>query len=812
MSSVPATPRRQALINRQTHALYPTALPAPEKSPSIRSAQRHQRTLTQRPTLIHKQSHPPIKTPTSSVLHVPDITATAPARVPVPKRSRDDQGNDDDDDGHFHPARANPSWPSNRLGTKHPRPQVHSHEQPERLAKKAKLEERVEERLRQEERFKDKYTRAFPGFKFYFDSLDASVKHSFSSRVQQLGARIEDFFSASVTHFISNKQIPSVEDIAALENKENAPASTTTSAVTLTTAASNFLPPRPVPHRNSQHATVAPPPLRSPIKLRPSGATAPKYDALVAKAVHFQMKIWDEKKLDNILSRLLPSAPTIHPHSKFAPPSLFPAPASVSTHTNPGITVGAAVPTLSYLLQTERNSGLTLERDPTALRRDYKYFGQNSYWVLIEDIDGTHAPIAVKDYGRWRPKRAMNKATRKKKRHSTKYRTVGGFLDEHGATSEFSEEEDHDTPWPKLRDARGKAKPDWAEGKLGSLDEADSHNESMDDDREPQEHSRDMDNQEDFQDGEDAVVFDFSRERDEDSNAEDQDVLDASSKAQVLRRTASLHDFGRSTLGAGKSTKSALEREDREYVAASGNSVVITSHINSTTSFATHLDGTGSGLGGIGRAVGAGRLLNKRLHQQVLTHRTLKAAASAGGTGEDDASVSLRPHVLRKSKSTNTLRPKTTARLPRREEVKKPGYCENCRVRFDDFGKHVSGKKHQKFSNDDENFWQLDEILGRLGRKTLEQVEEEEHTWLSEGLRRLHSESTAMEDDGPHDDQEQEQQEFADQDDYNREAEEAASEQGGSVFDVSGEDDGAMMTPRPHETHDHTEWIDLYDY
>jgi hypothetical protein len=336
MSSVPATPRRQALINRQTHALYPTALPVPEKSPSIRSAQRHQRTLTQRPTLIHKQSHPPIKTPTSSVLHVPDITATAPARVPVPKRPRDDQGNDDDDDGHLYPGRANPSWPSNRPGTvsaapapaqKHPRPQVYSHEQPERLAKKAKLEERVEERLRQEERFKDKYTRAFPGFKFYFDSLDASVKHSFSSRVQQLGAvsislhppcfrpviecvlfsafiflfflhsqRIEDFFSASVTHFISNKQIPSVEDIAALENKENAPASTTTNAVTLTTAASHaFLPPRPVPHRNSQHATVALPPLRSPIKLRPSGATAPKYDALVAKAVHFQMKIWDEK-------------------------------------------------------------------------------------------------------------------------------------------------------------------------------------------------------------------------------------------------------------------------------------------------------------------------------------------------------------------------------------------------------------------------------------------------------------------------------------------------------------------------------------
>lgn len=218
MSSVPATPRRQALIDRQAHTLYPVALPIPEKSPSIRSAQRLQRTLTQRPTFIHKQSHPPLKTPTSSILHVADIAATAPARVPLPKRPRDDQGDDDDGCGHLQPPRTDLSRPVNRTGIvnavlappqKRPRPQAHSHEQPERLAKKAKLEERVEERLRQEERFKDKYTRAFPSFKFYFDSLDASAKHSFSNRVQQLGAVSTHFPQPlsllSLTSFIANR-------------------------------------------------------------------------------------------------------------------------------------------------------------------------------------------------------------------------------------------------------------------------------------------------------------------------------------------------------------------------------------------------------------------------------------------------------------------------------------------------------------------------------------------------------------------------------------------------------------------------------
>lgn len=90
--------------------------------------------------------------------------------------------------------------------------------------------------------------------------------------------RVEDFFSASVTHFITNKPVPTAEDIA-LENKENAPDSTTN----INGA------PRSV---GSRSQSVAPPPLRSPIKLR---VPVNKYDTLVTKAVHFNMKMWDER-------------------------------------------------------------------------------------------------------------------------------------------------------------------------------------------------------------------------------------------------------------------------------------------------------------------------------------------------------------------------------------------------------------------------------------------------------------------------------------------------------------------------------------
>lgn len=57
----------------------------------------------------------------------------------------------------------------------------------DRVTKKHKMEKRVE-REQAEEKFRDKYTRAFPNFKFYFDSIDGPAKSSLTNRVLQLGA------------------------------------------------------------------------------------------------------------------------------------------------------------------------------------------------------------------------------------------------------------------------------------------------------------------------------------------------------------------------------------------------------------------------------------------------------------------------------------------------------------------------------------------------------------------------------------------------------------------------------------------------
>ncbi|EPY50603.1 Hsk1-Dfp1 kinase complex regulatory subunit Dfp1 [Schizosaccharomyces cryophilus OY26] len=46
----------------------------------------------------------------------------------------------------------------------------------------------------------------------------------------------------------------------------------------------------------------------------------------------------------------------------------------------------------------------------------------------------------------------------------------------------------------------------------------------------------------------------------------------------------------------------------------------------------------------------------------------------------------------------------------------KPGYCENCREKFDNFELHIRSRRHRKFAENDENFKELDELFELVQR------------------------------------------------------------------------------------------------
>lgn len=49
-----------------------------------------------------------------------------------------------------------------------------------------------------------------------------------------------------------------------------------------------------------------------------------------------------------------------------------------------------------------------------------------------------------------------------------------------------------------------------------------------------------------------------------------------------------------------------------------------------------------------------------------------------------------------------------------KEKELKPGYCENCRVKYDHFEDHIFTNRHRNFACDDENFKDIDELISTL--------------------------------------------------------------------------------------------------
>lgn len=104
-------------------------------------------------------------------------------------------------------------------------------------------ERKQAEREQQKAEFKDKYCRAFPHFRFYFDleniEPDRAATQDLEARIQQLGGvrashmlahsdvqyfflqYIEDFFSSEITHLITNQSVPPTSSGDTSADKEN---------------------------------------------------------------------------------------------------------------------------------------------------------------------------------------------------------------------------------------------------------------------------------------------------------------------------------------------------------------------------------------------------------------------------------------------------------------------------------------------------------------------------------------------------------------------------------------------------------------
>ncbi|KAF6760014.1 Dfp1/Him1, central region-domain-containing protein [Ephemerocybe angulata] len=471
-----------------------------------------------------------------------------------------------------------------------------------------KRQERLE-RDQQKQEFKEKYTRAFPTFRFYFEQDHIALKPTqvnlLIARIEDLGGQIEDFFSKDITHVITDRPTPSTGD-------------------------------------PSSKALQS---LKSPIQLKSKGIddTARNND-IVAKARAMEIKVWNALKLDSVINRCLECSSVT---------------ASVSHKSQP-----APTQKLSQLLSKEKYYGPG-DRDPSQKRHDYRYFTKGSFFVLVEDMRGEVATIAAHEYPAPKDKAKM--------------------------------------PWPVLHchpNARGpfiayddKEKQRWERAQQKKLEENQEEEQVVKPPRPSKTTLRGFRlkpavNNKGFPDlRRSASLNNLKRQAQEEPEAFDQDF-----EAE----------------GFDSANASGFLVSGAAYMAASGNSVGITS----TT-------GTTSTAGGL-RNMQLPAAMDLAMKRQIVTSKKATAASKEKRIGNMDPPPTLPSrHLLKKSKSMSFKQPK-------REEGSKPGYCECCRQKFEDFKHHVVSSRHRRFAQNDDNFMGLDAILSRVQRKSLVEVEEEE--------------------------------------------------------------------------------------
>lgn len=100
-----------------------------------------------------------------------------------------------------------------------------------------------------------------------------------------------------------------------------------------------------------------------------------------------------------------------------------------------------------------------------------------------------------------------------------------------------------------------------------------------------------------------------------------------------------------------------------------------------------------------------------------------QSGGTANGLGANTSQTqSKEMNSLKRKIFERKIRPPSVPNAAVRKEAvavkeMRPGYCENCKDRFDDFDEHTKSRKHKKFALNDGNFTDLDALLKVLGRR-----------------------------------------------------------------------------------------------
>ncbi|KAK3937873.1 Dfp1/Him1, central region-domain-containing protein [Diplogelasinospora grovesii] len=536
-----------------------------------------------------------------------------------------------------------------------------------------------EEELESIRQWQQQHRARFPKMVFYFESIPDDHRSKLAKQLAQLGAREEKFFSIEITHVVTTRPIPSEKPVQNQNEPSHdahaageQPMTIDPSLLNRTAdiaASTSSIRRKPLFETSSTR--------RIPMQVHEDAIRRPKTrnTDVLHRAREMGKKIWSMEKLQKILDMVLEPDPY---KSAVLGQSRGTAPATKGNENS----------NLLQMLQNERVHGPS-DRDPTVVTKELNKF--KGPYIYVYDIEEKMKPIMVREYP---------KVADKKDGEWPQFRVASQgrcpFVEDYDY-----EKENREQTRPKERVAKATAAveavapvlappqvppPKPATGKRTMAEMEDAHNRGA------------------------AVVrptesFDRARV----SNPPSLDF-----RAQ----NAFMSHAKAGRLLAGEPVASGVQPS---HITSAIRSQMLSSNAGVLGSKA----GTSKEIHGLQRKVlqkastpaVSYDLSSRRMAEMSHDSNTFIRSASVGralhgklDAVDEDEAAKQKEKALRRTVSNPVAPTKQKKRDP------KPGYCENCQDKFDDFDDHIVSRKHRKFADNDENWAQLDDLLGQLKR------------------------------------------------------------------------------------------------
>lgn len=551
----------------------------------------------------------------------------------------------------------------------------------------------AEENLETIRQWQKHYRKVFPRFVFYFESVPEDSRARFAKQVTSLGAREEKFFSNAVTHVVTTRSIPAeTTSVSPTESGADNGDSQTINPSLLDRTADAAAKGRSLLDATFRKASA----IANDNENR--RVTSRNADVL-HRARELGMKIWAVEKLQRMMTTMFDTDTGVtHSHNTRSN--------SVQAAT---VSRSAREADLSALLRNERVNGPS-DRDPTVATKEMIIF--KGPYIYVHDMDERQKPIMVREY---------QKVIQKEAGDWPQFRSVAQgkcpFVPEPESSRKEAERE-------ALRQQRRREEERLKEERLKRDTVAARTRAALaagETSMQPPARRVLGDSESALNAGTGSAAVSGAASNSFSAAQED----DSSSRAQpmvyVKRNVPPPRMF------AGEPVASGLQKSNI-------TSAIQSAMISSTSAAPGAKAGTSKEVHGLQRKVleknsaPIPTMTSSRVFKDLsaLTSRDMNGRLKRKGTPIEEASEEPVKNVERQERQMKALKKSSVATVQKvRRRDPKPGYCENCMDKFDDFDEHILSRKHRRFAEKHENWRDLDALIRQLNRPLREELK----TW-----------------------------------------------------------------------------------